>query len=118
MPLNEPAVNAFHDVGPMLAFAGQVVPVQRRHHRNDLQASNVGGIEMESYVAGAKVERMSAFGPLPGCAIMATMVTSINGTSCIGINYDAATVTDPELFAESVVDGFNEGWPCPTPSAG
>ena len=106
---NEPAVNAFHDVGPMLAWLpGQVVgQFSGATTRNDLQASNVGGIEWESYVAGAKVERMFAFGPLPGCAIMATMVT-YNGTSCIGINYDAAAVTDPELFAESVVDGFNE----------
>ena len=26
--------------------------------------------------------------------------------ACVGINYDAASVTNPDLFAECVIDGF------------
>lgn len=50
---------------------------------------------------------MYPFGPLPGCAVMATMITH-NGIACLGINFDAASITEPEIFAESVVAGFDE----------
>ncbi len=53
---------------------------------NDLQASNVPGIPFDVYMAGAKVERMYPFGPLPGCAVMATMVTH-GPVACLGINH-------------------------------
>ena len=58
-------------------------------------------------MAGARVERMFPFGPLPGCAVMATMITH-NGIACLGLNSDAAAIVEPELFAECLVEGFNE----------
>ena len=61
----------------------------------------------ETFVAGAKVERLFPFGPLPGCAVMATMITH-NATACLGLNCDAASISDPELFAECIVAGFDE----------
>lgn len=36
---------------------------------------------------------------------MATMVTH-GPVACLGINYDAASIADPDLFASCVVDGF------------
>jgi len=42
---------------------------------NDLQASNVPGMREDVYLAGAKVERLYPFAPLPGCAAMITLVT-------------------------------------------
>ncbi|WP_234974201.1 wax ester/triacylglycerol synthase domain-containing protein [Williamsia sterculiae] len=105
----EPAVDLFNTLGAVLAWLpGQVIAqFSGTTAGNDLQASNVPGIPWETYVAGAKVERMFPFGPLPGCAVMATMI-SHNGIGCIGINQDAASITEPELFADCLVDGFNE----------
>jgi hypothetical protein len=74
---------------------------------NDLQASNVPGLQEDVYLAGAKVERMYGFGPLPGCAAMAAFVS--HGTvGCVGVNFDPASFTQPELFIDSLVEGFAE----------
>ncbi|EGD55500.1 wax ester/triacylglycerol synthase domain-containing protein [Gordonia neofelifaecis] len=105
----EPAVDILNTIGPVVAWLPGPLLAQfsGTTSQNDLQASNVPGIPWETFVAGAKVERMFPFGPLPGCAVMATMITH-NGTACLGLNFDAAAVTEPELFADCLVDGFNE----------
>lgn len=105
----EPAVNLFETVGPALAWlpAAALSSFSGATAGNDLQASNVPGIPFDVYMAGAKVERMYPFGPLPGCAVMATMITH-GRVACLGINHDAASVTDPELFAQCIIDGFEE----------
>ncbi|MDJ0788505.1 MAG: wax ester/triacylglycerol synthase family O-acyltransferase [Myxococcota bacterium] len=74
---------------------------------NDLQASNVPGSREDLYIAGAKIERVYGFGPLPGCATMITLI-SHGETACIGVNLDPAAVTDPELFGRCLEDGFSE----------
>ncbi|MEP9392321.1 wax ester/triacylglycerol synthase domain-containing protein [Gordonia sp. VNQ95] len=106
---NEPAVDIFNTLGSVLAWMpGRLLgQFSGATSQNDLQASNVPGIPWDTYVAGAKVERLFPFGPLPGCAVMATLITH-NQIACLGLNFDAAAVTDPELFAESVVAGFDE----------
>ena len=48
-----------------------------------------------------------SFGPVPGCAVMATLL-SYAGTCCIEINSDAAAVTDPDLFTSCVQEGLDE----------
>ncbi len=105
----EPAVEIFNTIGPVLAWLpGQVLTqFSGTTAMNDLQASNVPGIPWDTYFAGAKVLRMYPFGPLPGCAVMATMITH-NGIACLGLNIDAAAVTDIDLFADCLVEGFNE----------
>ncbi|MFT4125382.1 MAG: wax ester/triacylglycerol synthase family O-acyltransferase [Gordonia sp. (in: high G+C Gram-positive bacteria)] len=105
----EPAVDVFTEIGPILAWLpGELLSrVSGATSRNDLQAGNIPGIPWETYIAGAKVERMFPFGPLPGCAVMATMI-SHTGTACLGLNVDAAAVIDIDLFADSVVAGFDE----------
>jgi WS/DGAT/MGAT family acyltransferase len=74
---------------------------------NDLQASNVPGIRHEAYLAGARIERMYGFGPLPGCASMITLVTH-GSTCCVAVNVDPAAVTEPERFARCLEAGFAE----------
>jgi diacylglycerol O-acyltransferase / wax synthase len=59
------------------------------------------------YIAGARIQRMFPFGPLPGCAVMAALV-SHNGVCCIGINMDPAAVTEPDLFLNCVRKGLDE----------
>ncbi|WP_395658283.1 wax ester/triacylglycerol synthase domain-containing protein [Nocardioides sp.] len=106
---HEPALDIFNTLGPTLAWlpAGILAKFGGTTAMNDLQASNVPGIPFDVYVAGAKVERMYPFGPLPGCAVMATMITH-GPTACLGINADAAAITEPDLFAESIVAGITE----------
>ncbi|GEE02272.1 diacylglycerol O-acyltransferase [Gordonia spumicola] len=105
----EPAVDIFNTIGPVLAWLpGQVLTqFSGATAMNDLQASNVPGLPWDTYFAGAKVERMYPFGPLPGCAVMATMITH-NSIACLGLNIDAAAVTDLDLFADCLVEGFDE----------
>lgn len=107
---DEPAIDALGAAAPLLNrlppalvarwYAGQTANL-------DLQASNVAGLPWDAYVAGAKIERMLPFGPVPGCAVMATLL-SYAGTCCIGINSDAAAVTDPDLFTSCVQEGLDE----------
>jgi hypothetical protein len=74
---------------------------------NDLQASNVPGIRERVFIAGARIERMYGFGPLPGCASMITLVTH-GDTCCIGVNVDPAAVTEPDRFSRCLAEGFQE----------
>ncbi|WP_043807210.1 wax ester/triacylglycerol synthase domain-containing protein [Rhodococcus triatomae] len=73
----------------------------------DLQASNVAGVPVPVYLAGARIERMFPFGPAPGCAVMATLVSHA-GVCCIGVNLDTAAVTQPKLFMNCLQDGLDE----------
>jgi WS/DGAT/MGAT family acyltransferase len=73
----------------------------------DLQASNIAGLSRPAYIAGAEILRMYPFAPVPGAAVMITLV-SHNGTCCIGINVDGAAVPDIEVFVASLRAGFDE----------
>lgn len=106
----EPAVNMIGLMSPALArLPGSVIAqlASPMTKGNDLQASNVPGIGTEIYLAGARIERMYPYAPLPGCAAMITLVTH-GDIGCVGINYDAASFTEPELFIQSLLDGFSE----------
>jgi len=107
---DEPAIDGLSLLAPALtrlpaavlsAIAGGMTA------SNDLQASNVPGLREELYLAGAKIERVYGFGPLPGCASMITLNTH-RDTCCIGANVDPAAVTETELFADCLVRGFAE----------
>jgi diacylglycerol O-acyltransferase / wax synthase len=107
---DEPAIDALGLVAPLLYrappalvarwYAGQTAKI-------DLQASNVAGLPWDAYIAGAKIERMLPFGPVPGCAVMATLL-SYAGTCSIGISCDAASITDPDLFMRCLQRGLDE----------
>jgi hypothetical protein len=75
--------------------------------RNDLQASNVPGIREDGYIAGARIERIYPFAPLPGSAAMITL-TTFRELCCIGVNLDPAAIVEPERFGRCLEDGFNE----------
>jgi diacylglycerol O-acyltransferase len=107
---DEPAIDALGFAAPLLNrlptavvakwYAGQTANL-------DLQASNVAGLPWEAYIAGAKIERMLPFGPVPGCALMVTLL-SYAGTCCIGVNMDAAAVTEPDLMMSCLQAGLDE----------
>lgn len=73
----------------------------------DIQASNVPGLTFPVYLAGARVARTYAMGPLPGVAAMITMVT-YNGMCCLGVNIDPDSITDVPVFERCLHQGFDE----------
>jgi hypothetical protein len=106
----EPAANVMGVVSPAIArLPGPVIaqlagPMTKG---NDVMASNVPGLGEGYYLAGAKVERFYGYGPLAGGATLITFVTH-GPVGCVGVGYDTASVTEPKLFLDSVVEGFDE----------
>lgn len=107
---DEPALQSADLVAPVLArLPANVVArvASTATAGNDLQASNVRGVDEDLYLAGALIERIYPFAPLPGCASMITLHT-YRGTCSVGANVDTAAVEEPDLFAECLRDGFSE----------
>ena len=106
----EPGLRALDHLAPTLRQlpARLAIAAMGVHARRvDLQASNLVGPPFPLYLAGEQVERLYAFGPLPGVPVMAVLV-SYNGLCTVGFTLDPAAVTDQELFVSSVRDAFDE----------
>lgn len=105
----EPAVDSFSALTPVLnrSPSGVGALVMRAGAAADLSASNVPGLPRASYVAGALVERVYGFGPLPGVAVMASM-NSQNGTACFGFNIDGSAVPDVPVMVRCMEEGLAE----------
>lgn len=73
----------------------------------DLAVATVPGVSHPVYMAGARVERMYPFGPLPGVALMAAM-GSHDGTACLGLTIDGAAVPDVDVLARCCAEGLDE----------
>ncbi len=73
----------------------------------DVCITNVPGPEFETYVAGARVDRMYAFAPPSGAAVNVSLVTSADRVG-IGIVVDSAAVPDSPRLATCLADGFEE----------
>ncbi len=73
----------------------------------DFVASDVPGIGVPLYLAGAPVSGYYVFGPTTGSALNATLL-SYNGTCCIGLTMDSAAVPDGDVLMECVRQGFEE----------
>ncbi|HEV7575223.1 MAG TPA: wax ester/triacylglycerol synthase domain-containing protein [Caldimonas sp.] len=73
----------------------------------DAQISNIPGIPFPVFLAGAEVTHYWPFAPTPGCGMMIAML-SHNGRCCIGMNSDAAAVTEPELLVACLREGLDE----------
>ena len=74
---------------------------------SDLTASNVPGVPIPVWLAGAKVERMYPLVGTIGAAINVTMLT-YSGTASVGISCDDAAVGDRPELIESLRHGFRE----------
>jgi WS/DGAT/MGAT family acyltransferase len=105
----EPAINALSAVAPVLARLPQPIidTMASLGTGVDVQASNVPGFPEAPYIAGAKMLKTYAFGPVPGVAMMVVLFTE-GGTGYIGVNYDTAAFTDADLFARCLREGFDE----------
>lgn len=82
------------------SMAGSIV-------NSDVQASNVPVYAGDTFIAGAKVLRQYGLGPLPGVAMMVVLI-SRSGYCTITTRYDRAAITDPDLWAHCLVEGFDE----------
>ena len=74
---------------------------------SDLTASNVPGVPIPVWLAGAKVERMYPLVGTIGAAINVTMLTYCD-TASVGISSDDAAVSDRPELIESLRHGFTE----------
>jgi len=84
----------------MEVMAGSFTPA-------DVQASNVPGFPGDIYLAGVKILRQYGLGPLPGVAMMVSLV-SLAGVCTVSVRYDRASITDIDLFARCLTEGFDE----------
>jgi WS/DGAT/MGAT family acyltransferase len=75
--------------------------------RVDFLASDVTGVPVTTYLAGAEVTAHAAFGPTMGCAANLTLM-SYAGTCHIGVNLDTAAVPDPPVFIDCLRRGLAE----------
>ncbi|OBF12367.1 wax ester/triacylglycerol synthase family O-acyltransferase [Mycobacterium sp. ACS4331] len=74
---------------------------------SDVQASNIPVFSGDTFIAGAQVLRQYGIGPLPGVAMMVVLV-SRSGWCTISTRYDQASITNGDLFARSLLAGFDE----------
>jgi len=105
----EPALDSFGLFAPWVNLLPSAVGAAawRVGSAADMSASNVPGLPYASYLAGAKVERVFPFGPLPGVAIMVAMTTHA-GTCCFGFNVDGDAVQDLSVLMECFGAGLDE----------
>ena len=73
----------------------------------DFVTSNVPGAPVPVYSAGARVERLYAFGPPSGAAFNVTLISHCE-TCCIGTVIDTTAVPDPDVLVDSLRSGFAE----------
>ena len=74
---------------------------------SDLTASNVPGIPVPVWIAGAKIERMYPLVGTIGAAINVTMLT-YEGIASVGVSSDDLAVDDRETLIDSLRSGFRE----------
>ena len=74
---------------------------------SDVTASNVPGVPVPVWLAGARVERMYPLVGTIGSAINVTMLT-YDGVASVGISSDDAAVTDRAQLINSLRHGFTE----------
>ncbi len=73
----------------------------------DFVATDVPGLDVPVYFAGAGVERLYALAPPSGAACNVALLSHC-GTCCIGVNADTAAVPDPDALVEDLRAGFDE----------
>lgn len=87
---------------PMPALLQLARSLGRSH---DIQISHVVAPGRDTYVSGARVEQILCFGPAPGCAVMALLV-SRRGQGTLALTLDTAAIPDTDKFVRCVEDGF------------
>jgi WS/DGAT/MGAT family acyltransferase len=71
----------------------------------DFVTSNVPGVPIPIYLAGARMEAQFPFGPMTGAATNVTLLSYLDEVQ-IGVNSDPAAVPDGDVFLGCLEDGF------------
>ncbi len=74
---------------------------------DDFCATNVPGPPAETYLAGARIEGMYAFAPPSGAALNVSLLTPAD-RECVGVNIDAAAVSDGSKMVACLEEGFED----------
>lgn len=106
---DEPAMNIIGSIAPVLSVLPTAVleGITGSVIGSDVQASNVPVFPGDTYIVGAKVLRQYGIGPLPGVAMMVVLI-SRGGWCTITVRYDRASVRNEALFAQCLLEGFDE----------
>jgi len=107
---DEPALDVVGALSPVLsripaALLGRAVGSAMPHPL--LSGSNFPGLTKHVYAAGARVEGMYVFAPLPAVSMLAANC-SYAGNCCIGINCDGAVFEDTELLWKCMQESLDE----------
>ena len=73
----------------------------------DVVCSNVPGIPIRAWIAGAEMVREYPFAPASGSALSVTLM-SHGDVACIGVSCDVAAVADPALLCECLHEALGE----------
>lgn len=73
----------------------------------DITASNVPGVDVPLYWAGARIERIVACGPCAGSAVNVTLL-SYDGRATLGLTTDRAAIPDEREFAACLEESLDE----------
>jgi hypothetical protein len=105
----ERAIDLVGAVAPILSLLPDAVleSVAGSIVASDVQASNIPIYPGDTFIAGAKIVRHYGLGPLPGVAMMAVLVSRA-GYCTITTRYDKASITDSNLWARCLAEGFDE----------
>ena len=71
----------------------------------DFNVSNLPGVDVELFFAGATIVSQHPIGPLGGAAVNVTLISYLD-TAYIGLNLDRAAVTDIDLLVGCVREGL------------
>ncbi|MGW0179443.1 wax ester/triacylglycerol synthase domain-containing protein [Nocardia sp. NPDC003345] len=102
---HEPAIPLSHAVAAVFNRLPSGALAEMLKHV-DFVASDVPGSPAPLYLAGARIERLRAFGPTIGTAFNATLI-SYAGTCSVGITVDTAAVPDLPEFTACLRSGFD-----------
>ncbi len=102
---NEPAVEFTNELGELSRLIPSEI-VAAAAQASDVTASNVPGVPVPVWLAGARVERMYPLVATIGAATNITMLT-YNGLASIGISSDDAAIPLPKQLLMALEDGFS-----------
>ncbi len=102
----EPALKLADSLAELTRFLPPEL-VSAAAQTSDLTASNVPGVPVPGWLAGAQVERMYPLVGTIGAAINVTMLT-YNGVASVGVSTDDAAVDDRDELVRSLRHGFRE----------
>ncbi|WP_446664362.1 wax ester/triacylglycerol synthase domain-containing protein [Flexivirga sp. B27] len=105
----EEALDALRATAPVTGLLPSqlLVALQRSGAVADASVAVNSGPTRTSYMAGAQVTGMFAFGPLPGVAISASLLSYVD-TACIAVNVDGRAVQDLDVLQRCLQEGLDE----------